>query len=63
MTRADVHVIFGNIEELAVFTDRLVGLLEKAMGDSVDSGTSDDRVGALFLEIVRHPPPLSLAPT
>ncbi|KAL4068692.1 hypothetical protein V8B97DRAFT_1872814 [Scleroderma yunnanense] len=52
MTRADARLIFGNIEELAVFADRFVGLLEKAMGDSIDSGTSDDRVGSLFLEII-----------
>ncbi|KAG6336068.1 hypothetical protein ID866_3015 [Astraeus odoratus] len=48
-----VRIIFGNIQELAVFADRFVSLLEEAIGSSIDSGSNDDRVGALFLEIVR----------
>ncbi|KAI5988222.1 hypothetical protein EDD15DRAFT_2371655 [Pisolithus albus] len=52
MSREDVRHIFGNIEDLAVFADRFVGLLEKAIGGAIDSGNSDDSVGALFLEII-----------
>ncbi|KAI6046273.1 hypothetical protein EDC04DRAFT_2864786 [Pisolithus marmoratus] len=52
MSQQDVRHIFGNIEDLAVFADRFVGLLEKAIGGAIDNGNSDDRVGALFLEII-----------
>ncbi|KAI6145479.1 hypothetical protein BKA82DRAFT_995591 [Pisolithus tinctorius] len=52
MSREDVRHIFGNIEDLAVFADRFVGLLEKAIGGAIENGNSDDRVGTLFLEII-----------
>lgn len=60
MTSEDVRIIFGNVEELAVFSDRFVMQLERAIGAAADSGSCDDRVGALFLDTVRGPLSLSL---
>lgn len=52
MTRDDVRIIFGNIGDLAMFSDHFVDRLEEALGGALDGGSSEDRVGALFLEIV-----------
>ena len=52
MTRDDVRIIFGNIGDLAMFSDHFVDRLEDALGGSLDGGSGEDRVGALFLEIV-----------
>jgi hypothetical protein len=52
MTRDDVRIIFGNIGDLAMFSDHFVDRLDDALGGALDGGSGEDRVGALFLEIV-----------
>ncbi|KAF8557908.1 hypothetical protein OG21DRAFT_1456688 [Imleria badia] len=52
MTRDDVRIIFSNIGDLAMFSDHFVDRLEEALGGALDGGTGEDRVGALFLEII-----------
>jgi hypothetical protein len=53
MTREDTRIIFGNIAELAVFSDMFCERLEEALGCIVEEGKREDHVGELFLEIVR----------
>lgn len=53
MTREDTRIIFSNVTELAMFSDMVVERLEEALGSLLHGGTGDDRVGALFLELVR----------
>lgn len=53
MTKDDVRIIFGNITELAVFSDMFSERLQEALGDVLEDGKGEDWVGALFLEIVR----------
>jgi hypothetical protein len=53
MTREDTRIIFGNIAELAVFSDMFSERLEGALGCVVEEGKREDHVGELFLEIVR----------
>ena len=52
MTPEDVRIIFNNVEELARFSDDFCELLEDALGSLIEGGVGEDRVGALFLEIV-----------
>ncbi|KAG6918870.1 hypothetical protein DXG01_010934 [Tephrocybe rancida] len=52
MTPEDTRIIFSNIPELAQFSDRFSECLEDAMGSMLDGGVGEDRVGALFLEII-----------
>jgi hypothetical protein len=52
MTPEDVKIIFGNITEIAVFTDMFTEELEIALGSVVEGGQGTDIVGALFLRIV-----------
>ncbi|KAG9312331.1 hypothetical protein JVU11DRAFT_7647 [Chiua virens] len=52
MTRDDVRIIFSNIGDLARFSDQFVDRLEEALGGALDGGNGEDRVGALFLEII-----------
>ncbi|THH09079.1 hypothetical protein EW145_g2266 [Phellinidium pouzarii] len=52
MTKDDVRVIFGNIAELAVFSDTFSERLQDALGDVLEDGKGEDWVGALFLEII-----------
>ncbi|KIJ66118.1 hypothetical protein HYDPIDRAFT_27311 [Hydnomerulius pinastri MD-312] len=52
MTRDDVRIIFGNINDLALFSDQFVGRLEDALGGVLEGGSGEDSVGALFLEII-----------
>lgn len=54
MTREDIKIIFGNIAELAVFSDALCTRIEAALGSALDGGTGEDQIGALFLDIVRR---------
>ena len=51
MSPEDAKIIFGNITELAIFSDTLTQELEKALGAVVEGGQGQDAVGALFLEI------------
>jgi len=52
MTTEDVRMIFSNVGELALFSGELSERLEDALGDVLDGGDGEDRVGELFLEIV-----------
>jgi hypothetical protein len=52
MTREDVRIIFGNIGDLAMFSDHFVDRLEDALGGALDGASGEDGVGALFLEII-----------
>jgi hypothetical protein len=54
MTRDDARIIFSNLPELAEFSDEFVLRLEAALGSVLPSGEGEDRVGALFIEMVRQ---------
>ena len=46
-------MIFNNIADLALFSDLFTERLEDSLGSVLEGGTGQDRVGALFLEMVR----------
>ncbi|KAG5635652.1 hypothetical protein H0H81_010522 [Sphagnurus paluster] len=52
MTQEDARIIFSNIPELAMFSDQLCEGLEDALGSALEGGEGEDRVGALFLDII-----------
>lgn len=52
MSSEDVRMIFSNVGELAMFSYDFSERLEGALGDVLDGGVGEDRVGELFLEIV-----------
>ena len=52
MTPDDVRVIFGNIEQLAVFADGFADEIETALGAEIPGGVGVDRVGELFVKRV-----------
>lgn len=52
MTKEDVKIIFNNIADLALFSDVFTERLEDALGSVLEGGAGQDRVGALFLEMV-----------
>ena len=62
MTRDDARTIFSNLPELAEFADEFVSRLETALGNVLPSGEGEDRVGALFMEMVRRRPFVLLSP-
>ena len=53
MSRDDARIIFRNVTELAEFAHDFVTRLEIALGNALPSGKGEDRVGALFIEMVR----------
>jgi len=53
MTKQDIQIIFSNVPELALFAEVFSDKLEVALGDVINGGRGKDRVGALFLEVVR----------
>jgi hypothetical protein len=53
MTKEDVKIIFNNVADLALFSDLFTERLEDALGSVLEGGAGQDRVGALFLEMVR----------
>jgi len=55
MDERDVRIIFGNIEELARFSNDLCERLEQALGSTVPGGVGHDWVGKLFIEVVSSP--------
>ncbi len=57
MTQDDVRVIFGNIEQLAVFADGFAEEIETALGAEIPGGNGVDRVGELFVKRVSPDPP------
>ena len=62
MTRDDARIIFSNLPELAEFADDFVSRLETALGNVLPSGEGEDRVGALFIEMVRRRPIMRIFP-
>jgi len=62
MTLDDAGTIFSNLPELAEFADDFVSRLETALGNVLPSGEGEDRVGALFIEMVRRRPSILLFP-
>jgi hypothetical protein len=52
MTHNDVRVIFGNIEQLAVFSEGFAEEIETALGAEIPGGGGVDRVGELFVKRV-----------
>src|SRR5260370_12036017 len=60
MTRDDARIIFSNLPELAEFADDFVSRLEAALGSVLPSGDGEDRVGALFIAMVRRRPSMLL---
>jgi hypothetical protein len=59
MSREDTRLIFSNVPELALFADMFTERLERALGSVLDGGNGQDRVGRLFLDIVRPPTPFT----
>ena len=53
MSRYDARIIFSNLPELVEFTEDFVTRLEVALGNVLPSGEGEDRVGTLFIEMVR----------
>ena len=53
MPRDDAWVIFSNVPELAEFADDFVTHPEIALGNVLACGEGEDRVGALFIDMVR----------
>ena len=53
MTREDARIIFGNISDLAELADDFVFRIDIALGSVLPNGEGEDRVGALFIEMVR----------
>ena len=51
MSPEDAKIIFGNISDLAIFSDTLSQELERALGSVLEGGEGQDSVGALFLDI------------
>ena len=54
MTHNDAPIIFSNLPELAEFSDEFILRLEAALGSVLPSGEGEDRVDALFIEMVRR---------
>ncbi|KAJ3559193.1 hypothetical protein NP233_g11329 [Leucocoprinus birnbaumii] len=52
ITRDDIKLIFGNITEIATFSESLCEALEMNLGDLLNSGQSEANVGALLLSII-----------
>ncbi|KAF8588839.1 hypothetical protein K439DRAFT_1334343 [Ramaria rubella] len=58
MTKEDTRAIFGNVEELAVFSEVFCEKLEEALHGVLDpDGDGQDRVGELFLSMIPHMKP------
>lgn len=54
MTKEDIRIIFGNITDLATFSESFAEHLQGALGEIFEEGKGDDRIGALFLKMVRQ---------
>jgi dynamin-binding protein len=53
MSVDDAKVIFANLDELAEFAGRFTELIQLALGAEIDGGEGPDKVGELFLQMVR----------
>lgn len=63
MTKDDTKIIFGNVEELAVFSEVFCDKLEAALSGVIDpNGDGQDHVGDLFLNMVRYLLSLTFVP-
>jgi hypothetical protein len=54
MSEKDLHVVFANLEEIAALSEGFANLLDSAMGTEDGEGR-DDRIGEIFVEMVRFP--------
>ncbi|TFK50719.1 hypothetical protein OE88DRAFT_1735481 [Heliocybe sulcata] len=54
MSEEDVRNIFVNILDLSDFSDTFCQRLEEALGEIVEGGEGEDRVGRLFLDSIRE---------
>lgn len=52
MSEQELHVVFANLEEIAGLAETFAGILDDARG-SGKADAEDDRIGAVFLEMVR----------
>ncbi|OCH92067.1 Dbl homology domain-containing protein [Obba rivulosa] len=52
MTRENVQFVFNNIADLAAFADHFTEEIERALGDIMEGGEGEDRVGRLFLNAI-----------
>ncbi|KAI0819201.1 hypothetical protein BC628DRAFT_1333538 [Trametes gibbosa] len=52
MTIDDAKIIFTNVEDLAFFADSFTEALEDALGEVLEGGSGEDRVGKLFLDTI-----------
>ncbi|KAI0669533.1 hypothetical protein C8Q78DRAFT_1070654 [Trametes maxima] len=58
MTPEDARIIFNNVDDLAFFSDSFTEALEEALGDVLEGGSGQDRVGKLFLDTIPRLEPL-----
>lgn len=61
MTREDIRIIFNNVADIAAFSDRFTEQIEEALGSILEGGSGEDRIGALFIEMIPTLEPLYLA--
>ena len=53
MKTKDINIVFGNVEELAAFSETFLDQLESALGELIEGNEGEDYVGRLFLDSVR----------
>lgn len=53
MSVEDTKVIFANLDELAEFAGRFTEFIQLALGSEIEGGLGHDKIGGLFLEMVR----------
>ncbi|KAI1785939.1 hypothetical protein LXA43DRAFT_99031 [Ganoderma leucocontextum] len=58
MKTKDVNIVFGNIEELAAFSERFLDQLESALGKLIEDSDGEDYVGRFFLDFIPQMEPL-----
>ncbi|KAH9846508.1 hypothetical protein C2E23DRAFT_743988 [Lenzites betulinus] len=58
MTIDDAKMVFMNVEDLAFFADSFTEALEDALGEVLEGGSGEDRVGKLFLDTIPKLEPL-----
>lgn len=55
MSVDDAKVIFANLDELAEFSGKFTEFIQLALGAEIDGGEGPDKIGELFLQMVRPP--------
>ena len=53
MKTKDINIVFGNINELATFSETFLDRLESALGELIEGNEGEDHLGRLFLDSVR----------